>query len=301
MERLVDFIFFALSVLAYFGSISAPNDATLKQKAHALQCTTAGPYYAKLTDFLRAGSACGLGIDLFWIRILSLAARFRTAANSNSLADGLAEIGAAREHDGVSFFVLIPEWNKKFLKTSMAHSKMEAYEYVRHLDHAGKIPSHPAIKNKRPPRPCSAIQKRDFTLTIATRATKILGPICRHLIAKILPMIMCNAARASRRGLAVGILRVLCNGMCTARRFHKDVEEQRCGAGCHCEPDSLCLSHYNECPSLYNFVTTAWRNAAILPRGGHPFHDLITQIFLRSLQNGIVVTGCCLRPQPSPP
>ena len=90
-------------------------------------------------NLLRAGSTCGLGLDLFGIRILTLAARFRTAANSNTLADGLAKIRVAREYDGAPIFALSPEWNKKFLKTSMAHSTMEAYEYVRHLDHAGKI------------------------------------------------------------------------------------------------------------------------------------------------------------------
>ena len=47
---------------------------------------------------------------------------------------------------------------------------------------------------------------------------------------------ICNAARASRPGLAVGILRVLCNGMCTAQRFHMDTKEQRCGVGCLDEP-----------------------------------------------------------------
>ena len=37
---------FALSVLGHLGSISAPDGATVKEKAHALQCTTAGPYNA---------------------------------------------------------------------------------------------------------------------------------------------------------------------------------------------------------------------------------------------------------------
>ena len=40
----------------------------------ALQCTTAGPHNAIPTDLLRAASACGLGIDLFGIRIFGLAA-----------------------------------------------------------------------------------------------------------------------------------------------------------------------------------------------------------------------------------
>ena len=58
---------------------------------------------------------------------------------------------------------------------------------------------------------------------------------------------ICNAARASRPGLAVGILRVLCNGMCTAKRFHTNDEEQKCRIGCPAELDSL--SHCNEVPS----------------------------------------------------
>ena len=57
---------------------------------------------------------------------------------------------------------------------------------------------------------------------------------------------ICNAARASRPGLAVGLLRVLCKGMCAAQRFYMDDEEHKCRAGCQDEPDSL--SHDNECP-----------------------------------------------------
>ena len=51
------------------------------------------------------------------------------------------------------------------------------------------------------------------------------------------------------------------------------------------------LSHYNGCPSLYNFVIAAWRDNAVRSRRGHLFHDLITQTILRSLQYGIVVMG----------
>ena len=44
VERLVDFQMYALSVLECLGSNSTPDGATLKEEAHALQCTTAGPY-----------------------------------------------------------------------------------------------------------------------------------------------------------------------------------------------------------------------------------------------------------------
>ena len=44
VERLVDFKIYALPAPGYLGSISALDEATLKEEAHALQCITAGPY-----------------------------------------------------------------------------------------------------------------------------------------------------------------------------------------------------------------------------------------------------------------
>ena len=142
-----------------------------------------GPAVPCRPDLPRAGSVCGLGIDLFGIRILSVAARFRTAANSNTLAGGLAKISAAREHDGASHFALTSEWEEKFLKTSMGHSTMEACEGVRHLDHAGRIADSPSSKKQKAATALlrDAIQNRYFSLPIAARASKILGPISRHL------------------------------------------------------------------------------------------------------------------------
>ena len=160
MERLGDFKIDALSVLQYLGSLSAPDEATLKKEAHDLQCTTAGPHNAIPTTLLRAGSACGLGLDVFGIHLLSLAARYRTAVNSGTLVNGLAKIRAAREHDSAPIFALSLEWDTIFLKTPTAHSTMEGYEYVRHLDHAGKIAVFTLIRNKRLPRLCSATRSK---------------------------------------------------------------------------------------------------------------------------------------------
>ena len=44
------------SVLSILGSISSPDEATLKAEAHALQCTTEGPYNATPTNLLCVGS-----------------------------------------------------------------------------------------------------------------------------------------------------------------------------------------------------------------------------------------------------
>ena len=65
------------------------------------------------------------------------------------LLTALAKIRAAREYDGASLFALSPEWNKKFLKTSMAHSTMDAHEHVRHLDHAGRTAASPSDKKQK--------------------------------------------------------------------------------------------------------------------------------------------------------
>ena len=205
------------------GSISALDEATLKEESHALQCTTAGPYNAIPTNLLRAGSVCGLGSDICGIHIISPAARFRTAASSGTLVNGLAEIRAAREYDGASICALTPEWEERFLKTSMAFSTMEASEYVRQIDRTGKIAESPnhRIQKAATTLLCDTIQNRDFALPVARWASKALGAISSCHVTQILPMIC--TARASRPGLAVGTLRLLCNGMCTTKRLLQQV------------------------------------------------------------------------------
>ena len=96
-------------------------------------------------------------------------------------------------------------------------------------------------------------------------------------------------SRASRPGLIVGFLRILCKGLCTALRFHTEEHDHTCRGGCPNEPDTL--SHYNECPRLYDIFPPFRRHATVLPQRNHLLHDLITHMFLRSLQYGIVVMG----------
>ena len=54
---------------------------------------------------------------------------------------------------------------------------------------------------------------------------------------------------------------------------------------------TLFLSDYNEFPRLLNIFLSFWRHATILPPRNCLLHDLISRVFLRSLQYGIVVLG----------
>ena len=87
--------------------------ATLKDEPHALQGTTAGPYNAIPSSLLCVGSVWGLGPDLLGIHTLSLAARYITASNSSTLANGLAKNQAVREYDHAPIFALSSEWKEK--------------------------------------------------------------------------------------------------------------------------------------------------------------------------------------------
>ena len=51
---------------------------------------------------------------------------------------------------------------------------------------------------------------------------------------------------ASRPGLLVDFLRILCIGLCTAQGFHTEEHDHTCRIGCPNELESL--THYNECP-----------------------------------------------------
>ena len=172
----------------------------------------------------------------------------------------------------------------------MASSTADAFDLVCRLDRTDTLVDVPQ-NNKQEAAAgllLDELHERDFAGPLACRASKVLGPISRHRVADILPH-MQIVSRASRPGLLVGFLRILCNGLCTARRFHTAEHDHTCRVGCPDEPDSL--THYNECPRLHNIFLSFWRHDTILPQRNHFLHDLITRVFLRSLQCGIVVLG----------
>ena len=248
VERLCDLKTPALSVFGYVGPISALENAILKTEAHALQCTAAGPYNAVPTSLLCVGSVCGLGPDLVGIHSVSLAAHYRTAACSSALSQGLEKIQAARGCDFAPVLALCSIWGKGIsrLRPWLVAQRKRSILYVVWTAMANLMILH-RTRNRRLPQPCF---KTNYIGRILLNRSPhgpqmVLGPISRLRVVEILPH-MKLVSRASRPGLTVGFLRILCNALCTAQRF---------------------------------------------PRRSHLLHDLITQVFLRSLLYGIVVMG----------
>ena len=91
----------------------------------------------------------------------------------------------------------------------------------------------------------------DFARPVFLRASRILGPISRFRFAQI-PLRMKRASRASCPGLHVGFF-ALCNGVCTAQRFHTEGGEKCAELDARTNPH---VSYYNECRLLYNLFAS---------------------------------------------
>ena len=63
------------------------------------------------------------------------------------------------------------------------------------------------------------LHTQDFAGPISFRASKVLGPMSRYRVADIQNH-MKLWSRASRPGLTVGVLRILCNGLRGSKMSH---------------------------------------------------------------------------------
>ena len=115
VERLCDLKIYTISVLSFIGSVCAPDKATLKGENHAFQCTTAGPCNSISSKLLEVGSVCGLGLDLVGIHSISLAARYRVAACSTTLTQGLEKSQCGTWAQLHSSLCSLPLGNMSFL------------------------------------------------------------------------------------------------------------------------------------------------------------------------------------------
>ena len=168
---------------------------------------------------------CGLGPDLVGIHSIGLEVRYRAAACPTTLNQGLGKIQVYRGHNSAPIFALSPDWEKDFLAPSVSCSTADPSRIVCRLDHDGKLDQ--ATQNKKQKVATNLLRgklyEQDFTFL---RPSKVVGPLSRYRVADILlPMKL--ASRASRPGLTVGVLRILCTGLCTAQKFALD-ETSKC-------------------------------------------------------------------------
>ena len=186
-------------------------------------------------------------------------------------------------------FALSPAWEQEFLFLSMTFHTANALDIGCRLDRDDTLDETPQIIKQKVATNLllDKMRTQDFAGPIVCRASKVFGPISRHRVADIL-LHMKKVSCASRPGLLVGVLRILCTGLCTARRFHTIENDHTCRVGCQM---NLTLSYYNECPRLYNIFLSFRRRATILPPRNCLQHDLTSRVFLRSLQYDIEVLG----------
>ena len=238
---------------------------------------------------------------LIWVGIhsISLAARYRVAACSTTLSGGLEKINTARGHNCTPLFALSPIWEKNFLFPLLAHSTAGAFDIVCRLDRNDTLDE--VRQNNKQKVATGLLLDKLHKLGSAglrsSRASRALGPISRYRAAgarfcwayfpsSVIELrtscLMKIVSRASRPELTVGVIRILCNGLCTAQRFHTEEHDDTCRVGCPNEPDSL--SDYNECLRLYDRFTSCWRHATVFPRRNH---DLITHLYLQAFIMGL--------------
>ena len=99
----------------------------------------------------------------------------------------------------------------------MAFNTANACDIISRLDRDDTLDDVPQNKKQKAATGLllDKLHKQDFAGPLACRASRVSGPISRHRVADILPH-MKLVSRASRPGL----LRILCNGLCTAQIFH---------------------------------------------------------------------------------
>ena len=154
------------------------------------------------------------------------------------------------------FFALSPAWERDFRFPSMTFYTANAFDNVCRLDRDDILDEVPQNKKQKVATGLllDNLRAQDFTGTLSGGTTRVLGPISRHRIADILPH-MKRVSRASRPGLLVGFLRILCNGLCTAQRFHTAENDHACRIGCPDEPDSLTTTSVPDCTTSFFLET----------------------------------------------
>ena len=163
----------------------------------------------------------------------------------------------------------------------MAHNTVEAFETVRRLNHGVKLDESPPTALSR-----DELQKQDFAKPVSFCVSKILGPNSRFRIAQNMPQIS-RASRASRSNITFGPY--ACSAMVCVRHKDSTLREKHRGVElCVQINPTLSLQRISSTVQLFclgletNYCASTKKQS---------FPRLESQVFLRSLQYGIVVMG----------
>ena len=147
-----------------------------------------------------------VALVLTWLASTLSASRYRTAACSNTLSQGLEKIQAIRVYDCA--------------RIPTASSTAEVFNIVRSLHRNGKLDDVQQDKKQKAATRLlrDKLHTQDFAGPTSLPAAKVLGPISRYRIADILPH-MKLASRASRPGLTVGFCASFATGYVRLKDF----------------------------------------------------------------------------------
>ena len=128
----------------------------------------------------------------------------------------------------------------------------------------------------------------DIATVISSRSFCAPGFVNQHRVLSLMKA-LCRTANSCKAGLVVGALRIACNGLCTAARFHTAEENPGSLLGCHEGLD--CLRHYNRCPTLLDHIRSLWPGASECISPTAIFNDVLFKIAVRSDRLCILVSG----------
>ena len=220
VERLCDFKISAISVLSFIGSVCAPS----RLRPNALQCTTAGPYKAILSNLLGV-SALRLAIELLHVRP-RLAKDLRKSKRLEGITALLFSLSLLTGSKDFLHLVAPRTLSILFVAWTVIASLMRSPQ-----DKKQKVATG-FLRDK--------LYGHDFAGTISLRASKYLGPISRYRVVDILHH-MKHVSRACRPGLLLAFFAFSATGHARLKRFHTEDHENTCRVGCPNDPDSLSL------------------------------------------------------------
>ena len=95
----------------------------------------------------------------------------------------------------------------------------------------------------------------DVATALCSRSNTAIGFVSQHRVLSLMEG-LCRTANSCKAGLVVGALRIACDGLCTAARFHAAEENPGCLLGCH---DGLdCIRHHNRCSAPFESICSLW-------------------------------------------